>query len=150
MSIPNRNVLLDRSAVQVPAIGMPGMVGSRFMGTALVLEFRADGFGRYHGVPWLANVIIGTSVISQLTLPRAIKLAELPIRFIISYEPALGEVDWTRLPQNKVAQIVFGGESGEGSRPAPEAWARQTRDWCKANDTAFGNNAAERAIKAQA
>ena len=37
------------------AIGVPGVVGSRYMDTALVLEFDADGFGRYHlGLPFLS------------------------------------------------------------------------------------------------
>ena len=40
--------MLDGCAVQVHAVGMPGVGGSRYTGVVLVTEFEADRFGRYH------------------------------------------------------------------------------------------------------
>ncbi|KUR71216.1 hypothetical protein AQZ52_11135 [Novosphingobium fuchskuhlense] len=48
----------------------------------------------------------------------------------VSYEPALGPVDWSGW--GFVDQIIGGGESGPKARPAHPDWFRNTRDWCAA------------------
>lgn len=79
----------------------------------------------------------------------------------VSYEPALGPIDWTQLrpdgikftlnaltgegchllgfggQTNKLDFIIFGGESGDDARPPHPGWGRQTRDQCAAAGTAF-------------
>ena len=61
---------------------------------------------------------------------------QIPARTkFISYEPALGPVDWTGW--EFVGQIISGGESGKGARPAHPDWFRITRDWCITNQKAF-------------
>lgn len=54
----------------------------------------------------------------------------------VSYEPALGPVDWK--PWGFLRQLIAGGESGPGARPAKPQWIRSARDWCRVdNDVAF-------------
>src|SRR5262245_10931492 len=53
----------------------------------------------------------------------------------VSYEPALGPVNWTGW--EFVSQIISGGESGKGARPAHPDWFRATRDWCAENPKAY-------------
>lgn len=107
------------------------------------------------GAP-LPNLALGVSVEDQETANARIPgLLTTPasIRFV-SYEPALGPVDFTRLrPQNftwldclsghahagpgtwggenTLDLIIVGGESGPGARPMDADWARTTRDQCK-------------------
>ena len=53
----------------------------------------------------------------------------------VSYEPALGPVDWSGW--EFLDWIVCGGESGPRCRPDDWDWYRGTRDFCKANNIAF-------------
>jgi protein gp37 len=53
----------------------------------------------------------------------------------VSYEPALGLVDWTGW--EFIDWIVVGGESGTGFRAFDWEFARTTRDWAKENGIAF-------------
>lgn len=90
-------------------------------------------------VPWpLPNVHLGVTAEDQ---PRAdLRLPDLcatpAARRFVSYEPALGQVDWSPwLPF--LAQIIFGGESGSNARPPHPNWARSTRDQCAAAGVPF-------------
>jgi len=53
----------------------------------------------------------------------------------VSYEPALGAVDWSGW--DFVDQIIGGGESGPKARPAHPDWFRNARDWCAVNGVAY-------------
>ncbi len=107
------------------------------------------------------NVWLGVSVHDQQSANEAVwALKETPavVRFV-SYEPALGPVDWwliangkgvyfnaltglefddlgERAEYGKIDLIIAGDESGHGRRPADPDWYRQTRDQC-AGFTAF-------------
>jgi protein gp37 len=111
--------------------------------------------------PWaLPNVWLGASVEDQKTADERIPiLLELPaaVRWV-SYEPALGSVDWKNIASArdemmlplagltwsigspprvvrthpKLDWIVVGGESGPGARPFDVAWARSTVEQCRA------------------
>lgn len=104
------------------------------------------------GDPWpLRNVWIGVSVENQASADERIPvLLSLPaaVRWV-SYEPALGPVDWRKSgPESTDALrfgappldgwvrgldwIVVGGESGPGARPFDLAWARSTIEQCRA------------------
>lgn len=115
------------------------------------------------GVTWpLPNVEVGTSISDQpdadAMLPDLLRC--LSARHFVSYEPALGPVDFTRVHYDGVTridalnghhglsgdgsgpsldQIIFGGESGVRAwrRPVDLAWARSARDQCKAAGVAF-------------
>lgn len=79
----------------------------------------------------LPNAHLGVSVENEeAASDRIPALLATPaaIRWI-SYEPALGPVDWERwLPG--IDWLVVGGESGPGSRPMQIEWARAARDAC--------------------
>ncbi|MEW6206681.1 MAG: DUF5131 family protein [Pseudomonadota bacterium] len=76
------------------------------------------------------NVWLGVSVESQEYLYRAEMLSKVNsvIRFI-SYEPALGAVDFS--PVLPAFQwLISGGESGYTPRPAKAEWFESVRDQC--------------------
>ncbi len=82
----------------------------------------------------LPNVWLGVSVEDQATADARIPiLLQTPaaVRWV-SYEPALGPVDFstymyeTIISRPPLDWIVVGGESGPGARPFDLAWARQT------------------------
>ena len=84
------------------------------------------------------NVRLGVSVENQEWADkRREAFAALPGSKFVSYEPAIGPVDWTGW--EFVDQIISGGESGKdkGIRPSHPDWHRATRDWCKANGKAY-------------
>jgi len=89
------------------------------------------------GMSPLSNVHLGVSVENQAAADeRREYLGQCPaaVKFV-SYEPALGPVDWTGW--EFVDQIISGGESGPGARPSHPDWHRATRDFCQANDIAY-------------
>lgn len=125
----------------------------------------SDGIDGRH---WpLANVWLGVSVEDQATADERIPLllqTPAAIRFV-SYEPALGPVDFTNIgggevteaggqikmqahgtdvltPYNRILRpqldwIICGGESGNKARPMNPQWARDVRDQCAAASVAF-------------
>lgn len=111
----------------------------------------------WHPQPWPPeNVWLGVSVETQEYADERIPhlLATPAAKRFVSYEPALGPVDFDRVksergwflqsvsgvvgvPDLKVSGkrldwIIVGGESGPGARPFDIAWARQTVQQCKA------------------
>ena len=110
----------------------------------------------YFGItsPWpIPNVWLGVSVEDQATADERIPaLLQLPaaVRWV-SYEPALGAVDFSRVKVpdapsppshatvlhafrgfgSRLDWIVVGGESGHGARPFDLAWARSTVAACR-------------------
>jgi protein gp37 len=98
-----------------------------------------------HGVGWpMKNLWLGVSVEDQKTADERIPLllqTPAAVRWV-SYEPALGPVDFGRyLPSDGYGQscagepinwVVAGGESGPGARPFRTEWARDVIAQCKA------------------
>ncbi|WP_305096439.1 phage Gp37/Gp68 family protein [Croceibacterium aestuarii] len=85
----------------------------------------------------LPNVWLGVSVEDQQRADeRREDFAATPaaIKFV-SYEPALGPVDWRGW--EFVHQIISGGESGPKARPSHPDWHRSARDFCAANGIAY-------------
>jgi len=87
----------------------------------------------------LPNVIIGTTAEDQ---PRADErrpamsaIAAAGWRTMVSYEPALGPVDWTGW--ESLSWLISGGESGPGARASHPDWHRTARDWCAANGVPY-------------
>jgi protein gp37 len=95
---------------------------------------------------------MGVSVEDQKTADERIPLllqTPAAIRWV-SYEPALGPVDFTNLCSPNFTNafghsfglpnldwIVCGGESGPNARPMHPSWARAVRDQCVAAGVAF-------------
>lgn len=81
------------------------------------------------------NVLLGVSVENQRWADARIsalrEVAHRGWRTWVSYEPALGPVDWS--PWMKfVSWLVCGGESGPDANPMHPDWARAARDICAA------------------
>lgn len=106
-------------------------------------KYMADWDKRMNGVKRLPNVWMGVSVENQETADYRIPLLlQTPaiVRWV-SYEPALGPVDFFGYVGNSVLGendasgglnwIVVGGESGPGARPFDVQWARDTVKQCK-------------------
>lgn len=86
------------------------------------------------------NFWLGVTIVNQEEADRYRKLfSDVPAARVIikyvSYEPALGPVDWTGW--EFVDQIISGGESGPGARPSHPDWHRVTRDFCQENGIAY-------------
>lgn len=87
----------------------------------------------------LPNVILGVSIENQKRaderLPYLRALSEAGWKTWVSYEPALGPVDWTGW--EFLNQLICGGESGKGARMMRPNWARAARDFCVENGIPF-------------
>jgi len=97
----------------------------------------------FHGEPsrcWpMANVFIGCTAEDQewadARRPHMRGIADLGWRTFVSYEPALGAVNWAGW--EFLQQLISGGESGHGARPSHPGWHRAARDFCAANGIAY-------------
>lgn len=91
------------------------------------------------GLPPLPNVLTGCSVghqdAAEWRRPAMHLVADLGWRTWVSYEPALGMVDWAGWEW--IEWLVAGSESGYGARPADAIWFDVARAWCEKNDVAF-------------
>lgn len=80
----------------------------------------------------LPNVLLGVSVEDQQRADERRDhlgpLARQGWRTFVSYEPALGPVDWTGWEFLK--WMISGGESQKGARPSHPDWHRAARDFC--------------------
>ncbi len=111
------------------------------------LAFHHPLFGKSNFDPYCASfdrirarLWLGSSVERQPEADERRKhmqrLAQMGFTTFVSYEPALGPVDWTGW--EFLAQIISGGESGrDDPRPSHPDWHRAARDFCIANDIAF-------------
>ncbi len=102
---------------------------------------RLDNDAGYELARPLPNVEGGVSVSTQADAEAFLPaLRDTPLaRRIVSYEPALGPVDF-RPWLSWLDQVVFGGESdtdGKSARPPHPDWPRHVRDHCAAADVAF-------------
>lgn len=79
------------------------------------------------------NIWLGVSAENQAAADvRREYLRQCPAAAkFVSYEPALGPVDWDGW--EFVDQIISGNESGLGARPGHPDWHRGARDWCQAH-----------------
>ncbi len=86
--------------------------------------------------PQWQNLHIGATVENQPTANHrreAFRSIPVPSKFV-SYEPALGPVDWTGW--EFVQQIIYGGESGGNARASHVQWTRDMIAWCRAHGVA--------------
>jgi protein gp37 len=134
----------DIAAVDPDASWWSTLVCGREAAHLLSEDFGIDG------LPWpLPNVWMGVSVENQQYADERIPfLLETPaaIRFV-SYEPALGPVDFSEYldpcgapcgaSNETLDWVICGCESGSGARPMQYDWARAVRDQCAEFGTAF-------------
>ena len=85
------------------------------------------------------HILIGFSISNQEDADKAwgglYAVHKAGWRTWVSYEPALGPVDWSAW--EFIDQLVCGGESGPRARMMHPDWARSARDWCQANNIPF-------------
>lgn len=81
----------------------------------------------------IPNIWLGVSVENQEYADERIPLllkTSAAVRFV-SYEPALGPVDFGEWVFSNIDWFIVGGESGPGARPFDIAWARNVIRFCK-------------------
>jgi protein gp37 len=87
----------------------------------------------------LSNVWLGNSVEDQKRADARREhlqaIAAQGWTTFVSYEPALGPVDWTGW--ECLSWLISGGESGPGARPSHPGWHRAARDFCQRNRIAY-------------
>jgi protein gp37 len=88
------------------------------------------------------NIRIGFTVENQpmadLRLPALRTLAGIGYRTFVSYEPALGPVDWSPWTSDgTIGWLIAGGESGRHARAPHPDWFRSARDACAAAKVAY-------------
>lgn len=80
----------------------------------------------------LPNVLIGCTAEDQQRAderrPHMDEIAGNGWRTFVSYEPALGPVDWSGW--EFLSWLISGGESGHNARPSHPDWHRSARDFC--------------------
>ena len=94
--------------------------------TWLLLTKRIGNVAKMHPGGDYPNVWIGATIVNQEEADRDLpKLLAVPaaVRFV-SYEPALGPVDWTKFPG--IDWIIVGGESGHHARACNVEWIENT------------------------
>lgn len=96
----------------------------------------SDDFTRIYGQSWPPpNWWFGVSVEDDQTAKKRIPILAdcvAAVRFV-SYEPALGSVNWNKIFPTAaclaaIDWIICGGESGTNARPLHPDWARSARD----------------------
>lgn len=87
----------------------------------------------------LPNIFIGCTAEDQQRAdelrPHMDSIAVAGWKTFVSYEPALGPVDWTGWEFLK--QLISGGESGHKARPSHPDWHRAARDFAVRNGIAY-------------
>ena len=83
---------------------------------------------------WHPNIIIGGTVEDQECAderrPHMERIAAAGWHTFVSYEPALGPVDWSGW--EFLSWLISGGESGQHARPSHPDWHRNARDFSEA------------------
>lgn len=99
----------------------------------LVLTKRADRLAELAPRDPLPNVWFGVSAEDQANADvRVPYRLETPARTrFVSYEPALGPIDFSSWLGRGLHWIIVGGESGPRARPFDIAWARSTVQQCR-------------------
>jgi protein gp37 len=108
----------------------------------LVLTKRPYRIRRHLPEPYPANLAIGTSIEHPRSLLRGYKLLEQwSGACFLSLEPLLAEMSIAELlefdTEQRIRQVIVGGETGPGARPMIPAWVRRLRDETKRYGRAF-------------
>lgn len=111
----------------------------------LLLTKRPENWGRF--LPhWpydtFDNVRLGVTIEDQQRFdersPFLKAAADYGWPTFVSYEPALGPVDWRPAFEGKaIGWLISGGESGPRSRPSHPDWFRAARDICAEFDVPY-------------
>ena len=94
-----------------------------------------DYWDEIRGHVWLGATCEDQTRADQ-NIPHVLNVDPAPAVRFVSYEPALGPVDFGAW-LDRLDWIIAGGESGPNARPAHPEWVRNTRDQCAAADVEF-------------
>jgi protein gp37 len=87
------------------------------------------------------NVWLGMSVANDKDAAAAASplrtLHDQGWQTLVSYEPAIGPIDWAAHGLTFLSWIISGGETGNDIRPSHPDWHRATRDFCLQHGIAF-------------
>ena len=107
--------------------------------TFLVLTKRIARLAAFLGRNPLPNVFVGCTAENQQQAdahrPHMQVLAARGWRTFVSYEPALGPVNWAGW--GFLQQLISGGEAALGSRPSHPDWFRGARDFAERHGIAY-------------
>jgi protein gp37 len=146
------DVLEDRDDVRFCREALWGLVDQTPWLDWLLLTKRPQNFSRFLPPLWLKdprpNVWLMTTVESADYIWRIVEILKVPaVVHGISYEPALGPVDWERWLGDTqpgeaglhrgVKWLIAGTESGASARTADLQWFRDARDKCREAGAAF-------------
>lgn len=110
------------------------LIGATPALTWLLLTKRIGNASRMLPYETLPNAWLGATIVNAEEAERDVpKLLATPAaKRFVSYEPALGPVDWTQYPG--IDWIIVGGESTQGApaRPFDLWWASETIAQCRA------------------
>lgn len=87
----------------------------------------------------MAGVTAENDDYASVRVPELLRYRDHFAKLFVSYEPALGPIDWQLIfsRNDRPDWVIFGDESGRNRRPALLEWARTTRDACEAAGVAF-------------
>lgn len=109
--------------------------------TFQVLTKRAVRLAEYGQIRtnWPKNLWIGVSAENdQCAQERIPLLLTVPAAVhFVSYEPALGNIQWSQNWGAGLNWVIYGAESGSNRRPHDMQWARNARDFCIQHEIAF-------------
>lgn len=150
------DVCEDREDLLAPRARLMRLIEATPALTWLLCTKRPENFGRFFGVRWGLNWpknvwALTTAEDNEQAEKRIPHLLTVPaVVRGVSYEPALGPVNFRSFILRQVAEgehagklvqglnwIIFGGESGAGARKANLDWARSVRDQCQDLGAAF-------------
>jgi len=88
------------------------------------------------------NIRLGITIEDQATADKRFPLMQVARLggwpTFVSYEPALGAIDWQNmLTTGTVDWLIAGGESGKEARPSHPQWFRDARDACARHGVAY-------------
>lgn len=142
------DVFEDRLDLIEPRGHLFGLIEATPMLDWLLLTKRPENIARLFPSDWRArrrdNVWLGTTVENQAYADARIPhlLAVPAVVHFVSYEPALGPVDFRKWTEGypfvpTLDWIIAGGESGAGFREPDPEWFRDVRDVCAGRGVAF-------------
>ncbi|WP_428668061.1 DUF5131 family protein [Reyranella sp.] len=84
------------------------------------------------------GMTVENETLARIRLSRLAQLADDGWRTFVSYEPALGAVNWRPwIERGAIGWLIAGGESGPHARPAQPDWFRAARDACASGGVPF-------------
>lgn len=85
------------------------------------------------------NIYIGVSLMCQADADQHLeamrRISQLGWKTLVSYEPALGPIDWE--PWKFLNFVIAGGQTGKKAAPAHPDWFRAVRDFCAKHGIGF-------------